>query len=105
MDGAVVSMKVICWTQVEELLQPSVAFQVRAMPGLPVQLAGIGASVKVIVTAPPQLSIAVAKPVFAGAVEAPHCSCTLTGHVMEGAVVSTNVICWMCVEELLQPSV
>jgi hypothetical protein len=43
--GAVVSTKVMCWTQVPTLPEASVAFQVRSMPGFPVQLAGAAASV------------------------------------------------------------
>ncbi len=43
--GAVVSIKVMCWTQVAELPHGSVAFQVRSTPSLPVQLAGVAASV------------------------------------------------------------
>src|SRR5437868_5467445 len=105
MLGPVVSTKLICWMQVALLLQPSMAFQVRAMPGLPAQLAGVGASLNVIVTEPPQLSVAVAEPVLAGAVEAPHCSCLSGGQAMTGALVSTKMICWTQVELLLQPSV
>src|SRR3989440_12512400 len=93
MLGPVVSTKLICWMQVALLLQPSVAFQVRAIPGLPVQLAGVGASVKVMVAAPPQLSVAVAEPVLAGSVKSPHCSCLSAGQAITGAVVSTKLIC------------
>jgi hypothetical protein len=92
-DGPLVSTNVICWRQVDELLQASVAFQVRAMPCLPVQLAAIGASVKVMVTGPPQLSDAVAEQVLPGAVESPHCNCLSDGQVIEGAFVSMKVIC------------
>src|SRR5207247_10918544 len=67
--GGVVSAKVMCWTQVLMLPQASVAFQVRSMPALPVQLAGVAASVNVMAGVPPQLSVAVAVPGFAGAVE------------------------------------
>src|SRR5437660_1225131 len=71
MTGGVVSTNVMCWTQVEELPQASIASQVRSMPAWPVQLAGVAASVNVIVGDPPQLSVAVEVPVFAGAVESP----------------------------------
>src|SRR5206468_8611695 len=73
--GAVVSTKSMCWTQVEKLPQASVAFQVRSTPALPVQLAAVTASVKVIITVPPQLSVAVAEPVLEVSVEAPHPRC------------------------------
>src|SRR5204863_2300512 len=91
--------------QVAMLLQPSVAFQVRSMPAWPVQLAGVEASVWVMVTAPPQLSLPVAVPVLDGLVEPLHCNCTSGGQVMLGAVVSTKVMCWTQVVMLPQPSV
>ena len=49
--------------QVAVLAQPSVALQVRSIPGTPVQLAGVGASVNASVTGAAQLSPAVAEPV------------------------------------------
>src|SRR5713226_8853286 len=103
--GGVVSTNVMCCTQVAMLPQASVAFQVRSIPGLPVQLPGVAASVEVIVTAPPQLSVAVAVPVLAGAVEAPHCTCLSGGQVITGGVVSTNVMCCTQVLMLLLASV
>src|SRR5437773_1886692 len=86
--GGVVSAKVMCCTQVLMLPQASVAFQVRSIPGWPVQLAAVAASVKVMVTVWPQLSVAVALPVLAGAVEPPQASTLSAGQVMTGAVVS-----------------
>src|SRR5207244_3091620 len=103
--GAVVSTKSMCWTQVEKFPHPSVAFQVRSIPAFPVQLAGVGASVDVMATAPPQLSVAVAEPVVAGAVDAPHWSCLSAGEAITGAVVSTKTMCWTQVEEFPHPSV
>ena len=50
------------------LPQASVAYQVRSMPASPVQLAGVAASVWLIVGLPPQLSVAVAVPVLLGSV-------------------------------------
>src|ERR1051326_675107 len=85
----------MCCTQVEELPHSSVAFQVRSIPAWPVQLAGVAASVNVIVGDPPQLSVAVAVPVFAGAVESPHCNCLSGGQVITGEVVSLTVIVWV----------
>jgi hypothetical protein len=99
--GGVVSTKVMCCTHVLMLLQASVAFHVRSMPGLPVQLGGVAASVKLMVGVPPQLSVAVAVPVFAGAVESPHCNCLSGGQVITGGVVSTNVMC--CTQVLILP--
>src|SRR2546425_8280642 len=88
------------------LLQLSVAFQVRVMPAWPVQLAGSAASVKVMVTVPPQLSpVLVARPVLLGSVESPHCSCLSAGQLIAGGVVSTKMIVWSQVAMLLQLSV
>src|SRR5881409_2438159 len=95
MTGATVSAKVMCCTQLLLLPQASSAFQVRSMPALPVQLAGVAASVKVIVGLPPQLSVAVALPVLLGSVEAPHCNCLSAGQVITGAVVSLTVMVWV----------
>src|SRR3989442_14648726 len=53
----------------------------------------------------PQLSVAVAAPVVAVLVEAPHCRSTLTGQVITGAVVSTKLICCVQLLALPQPSV
>src|SRR5215831_13861866 len=103
--GGIVSTKVMCWTQVLKLPHASVAFQVRSIPGLPVQLGGVGASVELIVTVPPQLSVAVAEPVFDGSVESPHCNCLSGGQVISGGVVSTKVMCWTQVLELPHASV
>src|SRR5437867_8102265 len=103
--GGVVSTKVMCWTQVAMLPQLSVAVQVRSMPALPVQLAGVGASLKVMPGSPPQLSVAVARPVLLGSVESPHCNCLSGGQVITGSGVSTKVMCWTQVAMLPQPSV
>src|SRR5439155_20099776 len=80
--GAVVSTKMMCWTQVAVLPQPSVAFQVRSIPASPVQPAGVAASVKSIVTGPGQLSVAVAEPVLPGSVGSPQLSCLSGGQVV-----------------------
>ena len=45
MTGGVVSLNVMCCTQVAIFPHPSVAFQVRSIPALPVQLAAVGVSV------------------------------------------------------------
>src|SRR5207249_144361 len=101
MTGGVLSAKVMCCTQVLMLPQASVAFQVRSMPGWPVQLAAVPASVKVIVTVWPQLSVAVAPPVLAGAVEPPQASTLSAGQVMTGGVLSAKVMC--CTQVLMLP--
>src|SRR5438552_4481536 len=101
MLGGVVSAMVMCCTQVLMLPQVSVAFQVRSMPGWPVQLAAVPASVKVIVTVWPQLSVAVALPVLAGAVESPQAITLSAGQVMTGGVLSAKVMC--CTQVLMLP--
>jgi len=53
-------------------------------------LATVAVSLKLIAIVPLQLSVAVAVPVFAGAVEAPHCNSVSGGQVIVGAVVSTK---------------
>src|SRR5881628_2852477 len=93
MTGGVMSAKVMCWTQVLLLPQASSAFQVRSMPALPVQLAGVAASVKVRVTLWPQLSVALALPVLAGAVESPQARTLSAGQLMTGGVMSAKVMC------------
>ena len=54
---------------------------------------------------PLQLSVAVAVPVFAGNVLASQSIVILTGHVIEGAVLSNTVIVWVQVAKLPQASV
>src|SRR5712692_1464280 len=104
--GAVVSTKMIVWSHIAVLPQLSVAVQVRLMPGLPVQLAVIGASLWSMVTTPPQLSpLEVAMPVLLGSVESPHCSSLFAGQLIAGAVVSTKMIVWSHIAVLPQLSV
>src|SRR6266542_2396965 len=86
MAGGVVSTKERCWTQVARLPQASVAFQVRSIPGTPAQAIAVIASGKVIVTGPPQLSVAVAEPVCAGSVGSRQLSCWSAGQVMAAGV-------------------
>src|SRR5262249_22118730 len=93
-DGGVVSTNVMCCTHVASLPHASTAFHVRSTPALPVQFAGVAASLCVIVTVPPQLSVAVASPVLLGSVESPQCGSLSAGQVRSGFVVSTNVMCW-----------
>jgi hypothetical protein len=52
-----------------------------------------GPFVWLIVVVPPQLSEAVAVPVFAGSVLALHWIVTSTGHVIAGAVFVTTIVC------------
>src|SRR5438093_794070 len=104
MVGGVVSTKVIVCTQPLVLPQESVACQCRAMPGLPVQLAAVGASVKVMAGLPPQLSVAVATPVLLVPVESPQASTLFIGQVITGSVVSAKVMCCTQVAKLPQAS-
>src|SRR5439155_1432751 len=93
MTGLVVSAKVMCCTQLLLLWQASSAVQVRSMPASPVQLTGVAASVWVMVTGWPQLSVAVAVPVLLGSVESPQAKTLSAGQVMTGLVVSAKVMC------------
>src|SRR6266496_2125704 len=90
--GGVVSAKVRCWTHVATLWQASSAVHVRSMPALPVQLAAVGASLWVMVTGWPQLSVAVAEPVLLGSVESAQARILSSGQVITGGVESTNVM-------------
>src|ERR1051325_6476839 len=85
--------------------QASSAFQVRSMPGLPVQFAAVGASECVMVTGRPQLSVAEAEPVLLGSEESPHARILFAGQVITGAVVSAKTRCWTQVAMLPHPSV
>src|SRR5256885_17071472 len=76
----------MCWVQLAELLQVSVAVQMRSTPAWPVQLA-VAESLSVIVGLPPQLSVALAVPLLATLVDWPHCSCASAGQLIAGAVV------------------
>src|SRR6059036_1847388 len=88
MLGTVVSWKVMCCTQLLVLWQASAAYQVRSMPGLPVQLAVVGASLWVMITVPPQLSpLLLAVPVLLGSVESPQARVLSSGQWMLGTVV------------------
>src|SRR5437762_13625251 len=82
--GGVVSRTVIICTQLFVLPQPSVAFQVRVIDLVPPQRF-VTASLKVTLTAL-QVSWAVAVPVDAGAVLAPHSSVRSGGQMMDGGV-------------------
>src|SRR5436309_15251423 len=92
----------MCWPYAAVLLSPSVAFQVRSI-ATP-QPAVVPTSVWLIVTAPPQLSVAVAVPVLLGSAESPHWSCLSGGQVITGGVVSTTGMCCTQVAVLLHPS-
>src|SRR5438128_2727634 len=88
----------MCWVQLAELLQLSVAVQMRSTPAWPVQLA-VAVSLEVIVGAPPQLSVALAVPLLAILLDWPHCSCASAGQLIAGAVVSATVTVFMQVFE------
>lgn len=87
--GGVVSTIVIVCTHEDVLEQPSVAVQVRVITPVPPQ-PGANESVNPTVGVL-QLSVAVADPVAAGRVLAPHSRFTLGGHEITGAVVSTTL--------------
>src|SRR5207247_2615653 len=82
--GGVGATKLCGWPRVARWPPPSVAFQVRSIPGPPVQPAGVGESVEPIVTAAGQLSVAVAEPVWPGSVGSPHCRFLSGGQVIIG---------------------
>src|SRR5437870_9735033 len=85
MFGAVVAAKLMCCTQLLVLWQASEAYQVRSMPGWPVQVAAAGASLWAMITVPLQLSpVEVAAPVLAGRVESPQASTLSAGQLMFG---------------------
>src|SRR5438128_12444503 len=80
MFGAIVSAKLMCCTQLLVLWQASDAYQVRLMPGWPVQLASVADSTHFRSTVPLQLSpVEVAAPVLAGRVESPQASTLSAG--------------------------
>src|SRR5438876_11244478 len=79
----------MCWVQLAELLQLSVAVQMRSTPASPVQLS-VAVSLEVIVGAPPQLSVALAVPLLAILVDWPHCSCASAGQLITGAVTRSE---------------
>src|SRR5437773_1216529 len=95
----------MCWTELVTLPQASVAVQVRAIPGTPTQPGGVAVSVKLIATVPPQLSVAVAEPVWVGSVGSPQLSCWSAGQTRVESVASTTVICWTQVTMLPHASV
>jgi hypothetical protein len=102
--GEVVSSTVIVWLHEFTFPHASVAFQLRIMVRSCGQSPGRIASVKVIARVE-QLSVAVADPVVAGSVLAVHWMVTLTGHIIEGAVLSSTVMTWRQVLKLLHASV
>jgi len=90
MTGSTVSMTVTVCTAFAVLPQLSVAVQVRMITGSPVQLPAATLSEKVTAGAP-QLSVPLAVPVLAGAVDAPHCTVTSAGALTLGAAESVTV--------------
>jgi hypothetical protein len=104
--GGVLSSTVITCTQVLELPQSSVAFQVRLIVYSCGQVGeAVVTSIKVMVGIISQLSDAVADPVLAGRVDAVHSIVTLIGHVITGGVLSSTVITCTQVLKLPQSSV
>tara|TARA_B100000809_G_scaffold53679_1_gene49168 strand:+ start:602 stop:844 length:243 start_codon:yes stop_codon:yes gene_type:complete len=74
------------------LPQASIAIQVRVIADAPAQVPTATLSDDVTPGALLQLSVAVAVPVFAAAVEASHSTVTFAGQVITGTVVSTMVM-------------
>ena len=72
---------------------------------MPAQLPGVVASVCVIEATPLQSSVAVALPVAATSVELVQLTVVSPGQLITGGVVSTTVMCWTQLVELLQLSV
>jgi hypothetical protein len=103
--GATMSRVVIsCW-QSALLPQVSVAVQVRVIVLVSGQLLDVMLSAKLMTGALSQLSVAVALPVAAGALEASHSIVTLAGQVMAGALLSTTLMAWSQLSTLPQLSV
>ena len=99
--GAVLSSTTMIWLQVLKLPQSSCARQVRVIVRSCGQLPPIVTSVKVIAGEISQLSVAVAMPVLAGKVLAVHCTVTLGGQAITGAVLSS--ITMICTQVLKLP--
>jgi len=91
MTGGVISCIVIVCRQVDTLPQASVAVQVRAIVLLPGQLPTALESLKVIIGAGSQLSVAVAVPLAAGVTGSWQLMVTFAGQVMTGGVISCTV--------------
>ena len=87
--GVLSSTNIVC-RQVEALPQASVAVQVLLIVRSCVQTPAIVTSLKVMVGAPPQLSVAVAVPVLAGNVLAVHWIVMFGGHTMAGPMLSST---------------
>ena len=105
MSGAVVSIMVMVWVQLLLLPQLSVAVQVRVMLDAPAQLPAAMLSDKAMTGVLVQLSVALAVPVSAAAVEASHSTVTLAGQEMSGAMLSVTVIVWTQLPTLPHSSV
>src|SRR6187455_347696 len=102
--GGVVSCTNIDALQVDEFPQSSVAVQVLVTESSAGHVPGVVTSVKVIVTAASQASVAVAKPKV-GVKGQSILSFGITGHVITGAVVSCTKMDALQVDEFPQSSV
>jgi hypothetical protein len=77
----------MCWVQLTEFPQSSLAVQVRSIPARPVQLTAAAASMWLKVTAPGQVPpLAVAEPVLVESLESPQASSTSDGQWITGGV-------------------
>ena len=99
--GSVVSTTLMVCVPEIELPHASVAVHVRVIVDSCGQVPGAVASMKVTTGAGSQLSVAVAMPVAAGALEASHSTVAVIGTVITGSVVSTTLM--VCVPEIELP--
>jgi hypothetical protein len=99
--GAVVSTTAISWSALALFPQSSVAVHVRVITYDCGQLPAASLSLELTLGLPSQLSVALAEPVFDGAVLSSHSTVTSAGTTRSGAVVSTTAI--VCTHWLLFP--
>ena len=106
MTGAILSLTVMVWLVDEELPQTSVAFQVRVIVYLCVQVWLEITSVTTTLTAPVQLSVALTLEILATGTFSAHAKVAGPGvPVITGATLSLTVMVWLVDEELPQTSV
>ena len=104
--GTTLSFTVIIWLQVAVLLHKSVAMNTRVTVNLLPQITLLVLSLtKLKVTAPLQLSVALAPAVVCAGTALAQVTVTAAGQVMLGATLSNTVIVWLHVAVLLHKSV
>src|ERR1041385_5054286 len=98
MDGGTVSTLVTVWLHVLELLQQSVACQVRVMvPGHEVGLLVTVLKTVSVILVPQQASSAVG---VSNVQALPHCTGLLVGQAKTGGIVSETVTTWLQIGEV-----